>query len=256
MSFSHYLVTHPRLRRWITRMLISGDERFIELLGGRFLINPQKEHGYYRAERISRNCNPFRYEAAGIINLAMLLEDGDTFVDIGANVGLFCITLSRIQQLGRRVNFYAYEANPDTLIRLQRSAEALPIVVRGVALSERAGTLTFVPGGVSNAFTTEDNAGEWNILSERQTVDCRRLDGEDLAGDRLILKIDVEGQESQVLAGAEGLFHANRVKAVYLDGFKDKGIPKRLQEWGFSLHDGWSLTPADQAGFCLLAVKR
>ena len=256
LSPSHFIVGHPRLRRWLTGLMAPPGERFVTLLGTRLWIAPRLEHGYWRAGKNALNSNVFRYETAGIINLAMLLSEGDTFVDIGANVGLFSATLSRVERLGRGVRFYAFEANPDTFVRLCKGLEGASVEARQTALSDHAGTLVFVPGGVSNAFTTLDHAGDWNIRNEEQEVVCRRLDEEKLEGDRLILKIDVEGQEASVLSGAEGLFEAGRVKAVYLDGFQDKDIPDRLASRGFELFDGWTLEPFAPGGFCLLALDR
>jgi hypothetical protein len=65
----------------------------------------------------------------------------------------------------------------------------------------------------------------------------------EIAGDSLILKIDVEGHERQVLEGASGLFEARRVKAVYLDEYRDRGVVDFLRERGFTFYDGRTLEP-------------
>ena len=70
---------------------------------------------------------------------------------------------------------------------------------------------------------------------------CCRLDSLDLTGDSLILKIDVEGQELNVLNGATGLFAAGRVKAVFVDGYNDESVETFLRHYGFKLLDGVSL---------------
>jgi hypothetical protein len=67
------------------------------------------------------------------------------------------------------------------------------------------------------------------------------------------MKIDVENHERQVLEGATGLFDAGRVKAVYLDGYADPGVPHFLVERGFALYDGLSLAPGPAT--TLLAVR-
>lgn len=40
-----------------------------------------------------------------------------------------------------------------------------------------------------------------------------------------MLKIDVEDHEREVLEGAAFLLRSGRVKAVYMDGYRDKSIP-------------------------------
>jgi len=132
----------------------------------------------------------------------------------------------------------------------------LGVVAHNVALSDHNGTLEFVAGAVSHVFTTVENISSYSIANSRVEIPCRRLDEMDLEGDSLILKIDVEGQELKVLQGASGLFRANRIKAVYLDGYKDKEVEELLKGYGFSLLNGKTLEPTQGSIFSLLALKR
>ena len=116
--------------------------------------------------------------------------------------------------------------------------------------------MEFVGGAVSHVFTSVDHANQYNIRSEQTTVPCRRLDEMGMIGDSLVLKIDVEGQEREVLDGAKKLFEEGRVKAVYLDGFKDATISDLLRGYGFILLDGHTLEPTDGRLFSLLAVSK
>ncbi len=56
-----------------------------------------------------------------------------------------------------------------------------------------------------------------------------------------MLKVDVEGQERQVLAGARDCFDACWIRVVYRDGYDDKGLTGWLRDRGFSLRDGRTL---------------
>jgi FkbM family methyltransferase len=190
------------------------------------------------------------------MNLSLLVEDGDTFVDVGANVGLYACTVARRLRLrpGRNL-VYAFEPNPDTFRRLERSA--VPLGVRAVrcAVSDRAGVLEFVCGAVSNVFTAVEHAAGCHFPNERVTVNCRRLDEMELEGSAFIIKIDVEGHEVNVLQGAVRLFEAGSVKAVYIDGYENPAVEGFLRAHGFEFLDGLTLESIPGGRFNLLAVK-
>ncbi len=250
-----FFVKQPKLRRWVTRLLYGNREQDVELLGTTLRIHSIKENGYLRASRMTRGSSLLRDELAIIINLAAVLSDGDTFVDIGANVGIYSLTLARIHRIFPRSRFYAFEANPDTFSRLAVHAEKLGIQAHNVALADHSGSLEFVAGAVSHVFTTVENASAYNIPSDRLSVPCRRLDEIDIMGNSLVLKIDVEGQEKNVLDGAAGLFRERRIKAVYLDGYKDRDIETHLRDRGFTLLNGKTLEPTIGGIFSLLALR-
>ena len=70
-----------------------------------------------------------------------------------------------------------------------------------------------------------------------------------------MLKIDVEGQELDVLRGAERLFSSGRVRAVYIDGCAaGRAVEEFLTRRGFSLFDGRTLEPTTGGVFSLLAL--
>ena len=249
------LIKQPRLRRFLTRLIEGQSVQDVSLLGTRICVDSIKENGYLRASRFANRASLFRDEAAVIVNLAALLQDGDTFVDIGANVGIYSLTLARMQRILPRTGFYAFEANPDTFARLRPKAEALGVKAYNLALSDHCGTLEFVGGAVSHVFTTVPNISGYSIADARVSVPCRRLDEMEIEGDSIVLKIDVEGQEREVLEGAKGLFAASRIKAVYLDGYKEKEVESFLKGHGLTLLDGTTLQPTQGNLFGLLAVR-
>ena len=71
----------------------------------------------------------------------------------------------------------------------------------------------------------------------------------------MVMKIDVEGQEWEVLSGSSVFFEANRVKAVYVDGYKDSNVREFLRGYGFEFLNGRTLEAADQMTRHLLAIK-
>jgi hypothetical protein len=112
-----YFVKQPKFRRLITRLLYGDREQDVDLLGASVRIHTIKENGYLRASRMIAGSSLLRDELAILINLAALFRDGDTFVDIGANVGIYSLTLARTHRILPRTRFYAFEANPDTFSR-------------------------------------------------------------------------------------------------------------------------------------------
>jgi FkbM family methyltransferase len=250
------LLNRPQLRRWATKLLEGDRDIDLSMLGSSYRINTIKEHGYLRASRLIRDSALLRDELPVLINLASLFEPGDTFVDVGANIGIYSLTLARLARLHPGVTFHAFEANPDTFLRLQTFAGEKGVEVHNLALSDHEGELGFVGGAVSHVFTTLDNANSYSIPKEITRVPCRRLDQLTLPGNSLIIKIDVEGQEKKVLEGAEGFLRDRRVKAVYLDENKDADTQSHLASHGFALFHGRTLEPATgHIPFSLLALR-
>ena len=255
--FDRFFFKQPWLRRFVTKTLEGDHDVRANVLGTSMCINTIKEHGYLRTSRLIASSCLLRDELPVIINLALLLERGDSFIDVGANVGVFVCTLARMKKIVGDTNFYAFEASPDTRARLRASAEPLGVVVHPFALSDHNGELKFVAGAVSNIFTTVENASAYNVASTMQSVPCRRLDSFDIEGDSIVLKIDVEGQEKEVLLGAKKLFEAGRVKAVYLDNYKDEAaVETFLRDHGFDFYEGRTLESVPGNTYSLLAVRK
>lgn len=250
-----YFLKQPGIRRFITRFLNGDREESVTLLAQNYQVHTVREHGFFRASKIARTCSLYRDEAPVLIHLAGLLSDADTFLDIGANVGIFATNIASFCSIYPKLRVYAFEPNPDTANRLRLNAEPLGVEVFAIALSDRSGTLEFVDGAVSNVFTTVENASSYSISGENTTCECRRLDDLSIDGNSLVMKIDVEGQEWEVLQGAISYFQAGRVKAVYLDDYKDSRVKGFLDQYGFRYLNGRTLAPATAETRHLLALK-
>ena len=157
------------------------------------------------------------------------LAPDDTFVDVGANVGLFTIIGGYVAWRGRTI---AYEAAPalQQVIRENVAANWFSdrVILRPVAAGSCKGTRRFgfprqmqLLGGLDldpDRFA-EDYPG---VDVEVFDVDVVRLD-EDLAAhdDIALVKIDVEGGEADVLAGMRGLVDRGAVRTVSLEVRRD-----------------------------------
>lgn len=249
--FDRFFIKRPRLRRAVTRALFGDSDRFIEICGTRLRINTLRENGYLRASQLCQRSSLLRDELSVLVNLAFILEPGDTFVDVGANVGMYAHTIARLARL-TELPVYAFEAHPETYRRLVALDDG--IIAEQCALSDQAGSIEFCDGAVSHVFTALSKANAYSITTETITVPAKRLDQCEIAGDSLVIKIDVEGSELEVLRSAEGLLTSKRVKAIYVDGYEaNEQVPAFLSQYGFALYDGRSLETAG-AWFSLLAI--
>lgn len=130
------------------------------------------------------------------------LEPGDTFLDVGANVGFFSILAGAL--VGPRGSVIAVEPNPANVTSIRENAQlnATPLRVLQVAAASAPGRAKFrqVAEDDSNGVLLRD-ADPASLAFE---VELARLD--DVVGTvPKMMKIDVEGAESLALAGASGL---------------------------------------------------
>jgi FkbM family methyltransferase len=242
---------------FVTKLLVPDEDVKIDFFGSPLCINKRKEFGYFRAYKSSKANLVFRNDSGVLMSLALFLERTDTFVDIGANVGLYSSVLCRLLALYPEMKFYAFEANPDTVTRLRQSLEKIDCKIFDFALSNRESELEFIEGPVSSVFGARVNMDSLQITKKPNRIMARTLDSIGIEGDSIVLKIDVEGHEREVLEGCAQLFRAGRIKAVYLDGYRDKCIPDFLLSRGFRWFEGQTLKPSKAVApeYCLLAIN-
>jgi len=252
-----YVTQRPRFRRAVTRLLEGEGETEVSLFGAALRIDKVREHGYLRASRSASLSSLFGDEAPVLVSLAGLVPHVDALVDAGANIGLYSVVLGRLQRLHPGFRCVAFEADPTTYARLAANLNRPYHACYNVALADHEGTLRFVRGAVSHVTTTVEAATAASLQDEVFEVACRRLDSFDVPGSRLMLKVDVEGQELGVLRGASRWFDEGRCAVVYLDGYgSGREIHEFLRGHGFALLDGRSLDEATEGTFSLLAVHR
>ncbi|NDV85391.1 FkbM family methyltransferase [Aurantimonas aggregata] len=87
----------------------------------------------------------------------LTLPDRGTYVDVGANIGLFCL---RLRDLCPRARIFAFEPMPAAFGALQRNAEDMggPVEARRLALGSAAGEIVFDHYPAISALSTADPA--------------------------------------------------------------------------------------------------
>lgn len=141
------------------------------------------------------------YETEDIRMFCSLVREGDAVMDVGANIGLYSLALSRA--VGAHGSVIAVEPDPDNVRILNENLSANScsnVTVLPFALSDQEGTI--------NLFQVDGNRG-WlsfaDLGNTGRSIPVAMKRGEDalstLSVKPSILKIDVEGAEPLVMAG-------------------------------------------------------
>jgi FkbM family methyltransferase len=149
-------------------------------------------------------CRNFEVTEREFVN--HFLRSGDVFVDVGANIGLFTlIAASRVGSTGKVIAFEPTSKTYERLVGNVRLNRLCNVDCVRSALSDHTGELDLV--------RSADGFDAWNSFAgptTTQTVSRERVgviewdryaEAHLLSGNVTMMKIDVEGWESRVLAG-------------------------------------------------------
>ena len=197
-------------------------------------------------DRILEVMYEIRRENPEYVVMTALLSPGDTFIDVGANYGTFAMIASRI--VGDRGAVIAIEPQPRLAGFIADSARASGIhnlqVLRSGAGAEPGTASLLVPdhdtgrAGMMTAFSGRGAHAEMEVNVIRLDDLLPRI----AAPSGVFIKIDVEGSELAVLAGAEELI-ATRRPALMIElnpwsaraaGSSVDEVVARLQSLGYS----------------------
>ncbi|MGN6178093.1 MAG: FkbM family methyltransferase [Mucilaginibacter sp.] len=170
--------------------------------------------------------------------LLHFLRETDLFVDIGANIGSYTMLASA--EIGVRT--IAMEPVPATYQNLVNNIRLNNITNRVKALNIGVGS-----GKGSLKFSKMFDTGNHVLADESAEfvlVDVEDLDSILSSECPSLLKIDVEGYETEVLNGAEHVLQSESLKAVIIElngagkryGFDDNDVHLKLTANGFSTY--------------------
>lgn len=184
-----------------------------------------------------------------------LLRPGMTFVDIGANIGYFSLLAARLVKSTGHV--YAVEPSPYAFGRLRRTIadnrlESL-VLVEPVGLGAEPGSTKLYDSHPSNH--TPSMFGDENAAA--RVVPITTLD--DLfakwgVSHVDLLKIDVEGYEPKVFAGAKEALARRKIKAILCEfnghwlaqgGSSSAKLYRLLLDAGFEDQNGRGRVPSE-----------
>lgn len=145
------------------------------------------------------------------------LQEGMTFVDIGAHVGLYSVPAAK--RVGASGRVLAFE--PDDVNRAMLEANLQRNGVSGVevfpfGVCDRDGRLPFHRSGFNTGDHQLFHSGRGRASSEIEVVQL------DTIVDRLdarvdLIKMDVQGAEAKVLAGMQRLLSSDRAMAMIVE---------------------------------------
>jgi FkbM family methyltransferase len=155
--------------------------------------------------------------------ISRLLKPGDTFLDLGSNIGYH--TLTAAKRVGRRGRCIAVDLNPVNCALLKASCDFngfSQVEIHEKAAAAESGTLSF--------FTTP-NTGNSTILSDslrprmpgepqwfgptEQRVPAIAVDDLVGHGPLHLVKMDVEGSEAGAIAGMKRILSEQRPKMIF-----------------------------------------
>lgn len=165
-----------------------------------------------------------------------LLSAGDSFIDIGANVGVYSILAA-----SRGARTLALEPVPDTYEQLLNNIQINRfddlIEAKNIGVSSKLDELKFSTqeGATNHVLVDAESA------SKSLSVGVNSLDVIANGWHPLMVKIDVEGFEREVIQGATSILSQASVLAVLIElnglgiryGFSDREVHCSLTELGF-----------------------
>jgi FkbM family methyltransferase len=190
------------LRPLINRLVPDGPS-VVEVRSGlatgtRLEILPRSEKYYWLGT----------YEPRVLKEIATRLRPGATYWDVGSHVGYMVAVASRL--VGPTGTVVAFEPNPENVRRLRRTIELNDlrnVTVRDVALSDRVGQSWFFLSGSSlmgSLLPGPSGTPTVPVLTSTIDEELKSMPIPDL------VKIDVEGGENAVLAGATRLLEGHK----------------------------------------------
>jgi FkbM family methyltransferase len=154
-----------------------------------------------------------RYEREVEAALSRLITAETTFVDVGANIGYFTVIFSRSAR-----TVYAFEPVPGVFERLSRNLSlngCKNVRALQLAVSKERATLRMYESKISDGHdsTVRRFEHDRSILVQAVSLD----EALDPSAKDIVMKVDVEGSETDVLMGALGLIRSGRVSAIVVE---------------------------------------
>lgn len=171
--------------------------------------------------------------------VAHFLRGDDLFVDVGANLGAYTLLAAGVAH----AKACAIEPSPSTFARLKRTIElnglASKVDAYNLAVGAKNGHLSFTEGlGTENHFCHEGSDPSCSSIK----VEVRTLDELLLEKAPTFIKIDVEGFESDVMAGGQNTLRNPALLGMIIEkagnanrfGFNEDVLHAGIRDLGFA----------------------
>lgn len=153
------------------------------------------------------------YDLAAQRLIRHVLGPGDTFVDVGANIGMLTLAAARV--VGEKGTILAFEPNPEANRHLEKHLQMnglsqVRVFDDALSCKQGQGTLA-MPTESSGRSTLRDGEGHPVRSFEVQTALLDDFAEQIPSGKRTLIKIDTEGFEFNVLKGGRRLLKRDDV---------------------------------------------
>jgi len=233
---NHPLHRHAKLRgifRFVVAQVAARGvpgEVCIEFTKGTWLIVPPGMKG------ATYQISPRVYEFHEMLFVAHFLRANELFLDVGANLGAYTVLASGVA----KARTLAFEPCPSTFRTLQMNIRLNDLSAlaeaRHRALGRQAGTVSITTGLGTENYVTAGVETQATV-----PVEMRVLDDELGAAKPVLMKIDVEGFESEVFAGAQRLLDSPSLESMVIErnrsgeryGFDEGTLHQQIRKAGF-----------------------
>ncbi len=182
-----------------------------------------------------------------IIAQYFTFRDGETFVDVGANVGKYCLYIAKDNQ-DKSVNIIAIEAHPENYkalcknIELNRNFKNRIKPINKAVSDHRGKVMMYENLGSGHrarfeTFTIIENSGISENKVAALEVECDTLDNilANVTQKVDVMKIDIEGAEVMALKSATKTLRQLRSIIVEVHDYHFEDIRKILEGYNFNL---------------------
>jgi FkbM family methyltransferase len=218
---------------WQLQTVIAPSKFFIK-----DFIKPVKFYARKKLTGITGNIYVGLHEFNDMAFLLHFLRSGDVFFDIGANVGAYTLLASGIC----KAKSIALEPVTETYDLLGKNIRLNNLQDRAqhinAAAGASAGTITFSAGEDTTNHVIADDEQYTNNTTEVNVITVDSLSAETIPA---LIKIDVEGYETEVLKGMADTLKQNGLKAIIIElngsglryGYDESKIHELLLDKGF-----------------------
>ncbi len=167
------------------------------------------------------------------------MKPGQTFVDVGANIGIYSLHASK--RLGCNGAVHAFEPTMETFSILEGNIarnRLTNIRANRLALAEKSGTLVLVAEGrpASNSTSADVDQSPDAVRIEATTLDEYTGSNPGMKVD--LIKVDIEGGERAFFEGARKTFLSDKPLILFESEHTGPDFPERavLRDIGYKLH--------------------
>jgi FkbM family methyltransferase len=226
----HLFTAYLKFLKWQLRSRLSTKIQTVAWLGG---LKVQAQKG---STGITGNIYTGLHEFEDMGFLLHFLNQDDIFFDIGANVGSYTLLAAGLN----KATCISFEPAPETFEKLTANVRLNNLSNRvtclQTALGADPGTIDFTQDGDTTNHVVKNGENINNAIK----VPVQKLD--DLSyGIPSLIKIDVEGFETEVIKGAQTLLRQRELKAIIIElngsggryNYDDHAIHRELRSLGF-----------------------